>query len=640
LLAARRGRFGLVLGFGIGPLAVFADEVNEAVNGLFLWDVEFDGGLADVEVDFARRTTHVAKVGIGHFSRAVDDAAHDGDFDALEVAGAGFDAGGDGLEVEEGAATGGAGHVVGLEGAAAGGLEDVVGQLEGGAGCRLAADEDGVAYAVAQEGAKDGGGGNEGGGGVGRGDGRRGRGEGVFEEDGVLGAGGTQAGGQQAEGGNRVEGAGVGNGDDFALRRQGEVDGVDFRQGEFFEDGFGFDVGARGDARGQGVVVGAGGDDGHGVGAAKGEAVLEGERRGGVALVVEEVSAVGDGEGGGVDAVVGEVRDLVHKHAADGDFVVGVFGQGDADGVAYAVLKEGANANGGFDAPVFAFSGFGDAGVDGVVPVGAGFFEFFDEEAVGGDHDLGVGGLHGEVEVVEVVFAGDAGKFEGALDHAQGGVAVAVHDAVGEGAVVGADAHGAAQLFAQEHQGGEGFFNAVKLGLVFGVGVFADGEFFFVGIVAGVDADGFDPLGGFQGGVGFEMDVGHDGDVGEAVLVEGAANVLEVGGVFAGGGGDADDLAAGAGQEQGLAQAGFGVHGVGGEHGLDDDGVVAAHADGADNDFSGGTAAVLEPVGEGGLCGSCHAGIMAQGGCGEKCAGGREKFFVECEFFRCAFGER
>eukprot|EP00965_Chrysotila_dentata_P236446 6201318-Pleurochrysis_carterae.AAC.1 len=35
--------------------------------------------LADVEVDLARRAADVAKVGVGHLARAVDDAAHDRD---------------------------------------------------------------------------------------------------------------------------------------------------------------------------------------------------------------------------------------------------------------------------------------------------------------------------------------------------------------------------------------------------------------------------------------------------------------------------------------------------------------------------------------------------------------------------------
>ena len=47
------------------------------------------------------------------------------------------------------------------------------------------------------------------------------------------------------------------------------------------------------------------------------------------------------------------------------------------------------------------------------------------------------------------------------------------------------------------------------------------------------------------------------------------------------GGGDADDLAAGGDQFQGLLDALRGVHGVAGDHGLFDDGMIAADDDAA-----------------------------------------------------------
>ncbi len=319
---------GLSFRVGVHPLAVFADEVHEAFDGFVFGDVEFDGGFADVEVDFAGGAADVSKVGVGHFARAVDDAAHNGDFDAFEVGGAGFDAGGDGLEVEEGASAGRAGDVVGLEAAAAGSLEDVVGELECGAGGGLTPDQDGVANAVAEEGAEYGGGGDEGVGGfLGR-DGLAERGEGVFEEDGVFEASASHAGGEQAVGGDGVKRAGVADGDDGVWRWRGELDGVGLVKGEVFEDGFGFNVGLGGDARGQGVVMCACDDNGDGFIASKSEPVWEGEGLGGMALVVEEVARVGGGgEFRDVNRVAGEFRNLRDEALADGDFVVGVFGQ-------------------------------------------------------------------------------------------------------------------------------------------------------------------------------------------------------------------------------------------------------------------------------------------------------------------------
>ena len=69
-------------------------------------------------------------------------------------------------------------------------------------------------------------------------------------------------------------------------------------------------------------------------------------------------------------------------------------------------------------------------------------------------------------------------------------------------------------------------------------------------------------------------------------------DVFQVGGVLDGGGGDADDLAAGGDQFEGLLDALGGVHGVAGDHGLFDDGMIAADDDAAaggiaDDDFAG-----------------------------------------------------
>ena len=88
---------------------------------------------------------------------------------------------------------------------------------------------------------------------------------------------------------------------------------------------------------------------------------------------------------------IGEDGNLREEVGADGDFAGAVFGEGDADGVAEAVAEEGADADGGFDAAVFAFASFGDAEVDGIIPVGAFLLEARDKEAVALDHHLGVG---------------------------------------------------------------------------------------------------------------------------------------------------------------------------------------------------------------------------------------------------------
>ena len=90
----------------------------------------------------------------------------------------------------------------------------------------------------------------------------------------------------------------------------------------------------------------------------------------------------------------------------DGDLVDAVLGKGDADGVAKAVHEERADADGGLDAAVLAIAGLGDAEVERVVH--AFLVHAGDEQAVGLDHHLGVGGLHREDDVVKAVAAADA----------------------------------------------------------------------------------------------------------------------------------------------------------------------------------------------------------------------------------------
>ena len=108
-----------------------------------------------------------------------------------------------------------------------------------------------------------------------------------------------------------------------------------------------------------------------------------------------------------------------------------------------------------------------------------------------------------------VVLARDPHELERRLDHARRRVAVAVHDAVGQRAVVRADAHGHAALLALQHQRREALLDARDFGGIVGVGVLAHAKELLVGEVARVDADLFDVLGGFQRGGRAEVDVGH-----------------------------------------------------------------------------------------------------------------------------------
>ncbi len=145
------------------------------------------------------------------------------------------------------------------------------------------------------------------------------------------------------------------------------------------------------------------------------------------------------------------------------------------------------------------------------------------------------------------------------------------------------------RCLAELHERREPLADAAEFGGVLLVGVFLDREFFAVRVVARIDAHFVHPLRGFHGGVGFEMDVGDDRHV-AAALPQTSDDVLQIGGVFHRGSGDAHDLAADRDEVERLLDRSRGVHGVACDHGLHPDRVIAAEADVADHDFASATA--------------------------------------------------
>jgi len=116
-------------------------------------------------------------------------------------------------------------------------------------------------------------------------------------------------------------------------------------------------------------------------------------------------------------------------------------------------------------------------------------------------------------------------------------------------------------------------------------------SFLGVCVVAGVDAHDLNPFGSFQGSFGFEVDVGDDRHQ-TALGAEFGDDMLEVGGVFDGRRGNANDLASDVNQVQCLANAFRSVHRIAGDHGLDGHRVVPTDDQTAfgrvtDNDFAG-----------------------------------------------------
>ena len=151
--------------------------------------------------------------------------------------------------------------------------------------------------------------------------------------------------------------------------------------------------------------------------------------------------------------------------------------------------------------------------------------------------------------------------------------------------MVGADAQGPAQLLAQLDQRREFLLEARQLGGILLGGVLLDGEFLGIGVVARIDPHHLDPFGGLERGLGLEVDVGDNRDV-AAARAQVGHDVLEIGSVLDRRRGDADDLAAGLDEFEGLSHALGGVHGVARQHGLDDDRMMAADDDAAPPRFT------------------------------------------------------
>ncbi len=86
---------------------------------------------------------------------------------------------------------------------------------------------------------------------------------------------------------------------------------------------------------------------------------------------------------------------------------------------------------------------------------------FFHQQAISLHHDLRIGGLHGHHNVVVAVVLANPNKFHRRLHHSERGVAIATHDAIGEGAMVGADAHGRAFGLADFYQGRKSIVDAL-----------------------------------------------------------------------------------------------------------------------------------------------------------------------------------
>ena len=201
-------------------------------------------------------------------------------------------------------------------------------------------------------------------------------------------------------------------------------------------------------------------------------------------------------------------RKLCHQGARHRDLMDAILGERDPDGITDPIGEERADADGALDPSILAIPGLGHAKMNRIVPVGPLRIQTSHQQAIGGDHDLRIGGLHREDHRVKVEVACDPCKFQGALNHPEGGVPEAVHDPVAERSVIGSNAQCHTTLFAELHKRGETLPDALKLRLILGIAVVADIEFFRVGEIPGIDPYFLHPLRRLHRRLRLEMNVG------------------------------------------------------------------------------------------------------------------------------------
>ena len=266
--------------------------------------------------------------------------------------------------------------------------------------------------------------------------------------------------------------------------------------------------------------------------------------------------------GDDADAAVADAERF-QNFIADADFFLGLGRQGDADGVADPGPQQAAHADRGFDGATDQPAGLGNPYMERAI-------NRLGELVVGGDREEQVAGLHRNLVIAKIVILEDADMIERAFDQRLGTrFAIFFEQIFLKAAGVDPDADRA----------------AIGLG---GVDDLADA--LGRADVAGIDAQaGGAGVGGLERALVMEMDVGDDRHV------AGADDLLERGGTFDVGAGDADDVDPGLLAAADLVDRRLGIRGGGVGHRLDGDRRIAADGNVADHDLTRLTARNVAP---------------------------------------------
>lgn len=66
---------------------VFFDEIDEALDRVFLRNVKTDRFFAHVKIDLAGSAADISKIGIGHFTGTIHNTTHDGNLHSFQMIG-------------------------------------------------------------------------------------------------------------------------------------------------------------------------------------------------------------------------------------------------------------------------------------------------------------------------------------------------------------------------------------------------------------------------------------------------------------------------------------------------------------------------------------------------------------------------
>ena len=281
--------------------------------------------------------------------------------------------------------------------------------------------------------------------------------------------------------------------------------------------------------------------------------------------------------GFGFGAKAGAFGNELYQFTGNGNFAFRLLAERYADGIANALSEQSANTHSTLDAAVLAFTGFGNAEMQGVVHVLS--IHRLHQQTHGGDHHDSVRGLDGNHDVVEVLSAEDAQELHTTLDDTLGCIAVARHDAVGERTVIHTDTHGGVMLLTDIDKRHELGLNLLQFLGIFLVGVFQMFEgTAWVDVVAGIDADLLAVLCSDVSGMCREMNVGHQWCI-VAVSLQSGRDILHVLRFASALSGETHQFTTSINDALGLSHASLSVVRVRSCHRLDTDGVIATDGD-------------------------------------------------------------